>query len=169
MKARVFATPTINGWKRYGGLGQDETSEDEYNADAAAVSFPTIIQSGYNDITDWLTGETPTSDSTIVPSEVLGQASTNTTNATSAPSTTNVAGAISSLSSAFTNIFKAIQPLPAGCTQVAGPYGTSTQCVNATTAQSALSLSSLTSGSGGTILLIGGVALLAFMFMGRGK
>jgi hypothetical protein len=162
MKARVFATPTINGWKRYGGLGQDP-------GDPADISFPTVVSTNYGDITDWLSSLTPTSDTTIVPSEILGQASTNTTNATSAPSTTNVAGAISSLSSAFTNIFKAIQPLPAGCTQVAGPYGTSTQCVNATTAESALNLSSLTSGGSGTILLIAGVGILAFMFMGRGK
>ena len=80
----------------------------------------------------------------------------------SAPS--NVAGSISAIANAFSSIFKTIQPLPAGCTQVAGPYGVSTQCVGSGTSTSPLSLSTLgVSGSSGSLLLIGGAVLLVVM------
>jgi hypothetical protein len=77
---------------------------------------------------------------------------------------TNVAGAIASISSAFANIFKTIQPVPSGCTQVAGPYGTSVQCLSSGQ-QSSMSLSNLSSslGSSSGILLIGGAVLLVMM------
>src|ERR1700690_3884091 len=38
--------------------------------------------------------------------------------------TTQSTNAITAIANAFSSIFKTIQPLPAGCTQVAGPYGT---------------------------------------------
>jgi hypothetical protein len=42
----------------------------------------------------------------------------------------------------FSTIFRAVQPVPAGCTQVAGPYGTSTSCSQAGQQAPALNLSS---------------------------
>ena len=82
--------------------------------------------------------------------------------------TSNPSSIINTIASDFANIFKAIQPLPAGCTQVAGPYGTSTQCVGAGQA-STLSLNSVASSLGtssSTLLLMGG-AVLVFMMMSK--
>jgi len=91
---------------------------------------------------------------------------TNTTNATTAPTTGSPTAAVSAIASAFTSIFKAIQPLPAGCTQIQNVYGTSTQC-NASGTASTLSLSSSLGGiSITTILLLAGGVLL-FMNMGK--
>jgi hypothetical protein len=73
----------------------------------------------------------------------------------------NPTSIVASISSAFANIFKTVQPLPQGCTQVAGPYGVSTQCSpNASTLNLTSGLTSLTSGGMLPILLIGGVVLL---------
>ena len=85
----------------------------------------------------------------------------------SSSNATNPTTWITSLSSAFSNIFKAVQPLPAGCTQVAGPYGVSTQCL-ATGQASTLSLNSVASslGSSSSLLLIGG-AVVVFMLMSK--
>jgi hypothetical protein len=78
---------------------------------------------------------------------------------------TNVASIVSSISNAFSSIFKTIQPLPAGCTQVAGPYGVSTQCVGSGTTTSPLSLSML--GSSSSLLLIGGAVLVVVLISSR--
>ena len=118
--------------------------------------------------TDYTTGTTYVNTGAYVgagsyPTTITPTA-TNTTNATT--SGVSTASAISSIAAAFSNIFKTISPLPAGCTQVAGPYGTSTQCVGSqNTPTSTLSLTSLTSslGSSSGILLIGGVVILIMM------
>jgi hypothetical protein len=90
--------------------------------------------------------------------------------ATSLPSTTNVStttippSVITSIANTFSSIFKTIQPLPAGCTVVAGPYGQSTACSGTGTNPLSLtsSLSSLT-GSSSTMLLLGGAVLLIML------
>ena len=82
-------------------------------------------------------------------------------------STTSVTPSlVAGIASAFSSIFKTIQPLPAGCTVVAGPYGQSTSCSGTGTNPLSLSssLSSLTSGGNSSLLLIGGAVLL-FMMM----
>ena len=91
----------------------------------------------------------------------------NTTNGTTATGSVNATGAVNAIANAFTSIFKAIQPLPAGCTQIQNIYGTSTQC-NASGTASTLNLSGSTIGglSITTILLLAGGVLL-FMNMGK--
>ena len=79
-------------------------------------------------------------------------------------SNNTIASSVASLSSAFANIFKTIQPLPEGCTQVAGPYGVSTSCAGSG-ASNALSLSTLSSGGSSSLLLYGGLALIVFMML----
>ena len=78
-------------------------------------------------------------------------------------------GAVTGIASAFTSVFRAIQPLPSGCIQVAGPYGMSTQCGNSAS-QPTLGISSSLSSlgmSGSTLLLIGG-AVVVIMMMKKG-
>jgi|ERR1035441_11310 hypothetical protein len=79
--------------------------------------------------------------------------------------TTPPLSAVAAIAAAFSSIFKTIQPLPAGCTVVAGPYGQSTQCSGTgnPTASAALSLTSALSSGGSSLLLLGGAALLIFM------
>ena len=90
---------------------------------------------------------------------------TNTTNTgnTSGSGIADFTKILGSVTSSFTNIFKAIQPVPEGCQTVAGPYGTSVQC--ASTGQTLTSnLTSSSSSIGGisltTLLVIGGGLLL---------
>lgn len=177
MKARIRAIPTVYGigcagLQCGGGLGQDLGEEDQsYNTTPDnSILAPTYSVGDTTDMTGLTTstGDVCTNASCTSTTTPSIWNTISTTNGTTSTPTTSLTSAIASISSAFTNIFKAIQPLPAGCTQVAGPYGTSTQCVNATTTQSLLSLSSL--GSSNTLLLIGGVALVGvFLLMGAKK
>jgi hypothetical protein len=77
---------------------------------------------------------------------------------------TNWANLIGAAGSAFTNIFKTIQPLPAGCISVAGPYGMSQQCGGN---QPTLAIGGTTLGSSlgniSPMLLIGGAVVLVMM------
>jgi hypothetical protein len=76
----------------------------------------------------------------------------------------NTTTVVNSISNAFAKIFGAVQPLPAGCTQVAGPYGMSTQCAGSGTPT--LSLSSFpTSLGGSSIYIIGALAIGAILLL----
>ena len=78
-------------------------------------------------------------------------------------SSINWANTMSSISSSFSNIFKAIQPVPQGCTQVSGPYGVSTQCLapgQASTLSLSSAASSLGLSSSTLLLLVGGVVVI---------
>ena len=87
----------------------------------------------------------------------------NTTNGTTNSGTPSFSSFVSNLTNSFTSIFKAIQPLPAGCSQVNNIYGQSTQC-NATGTSGALSLSGATGLSTSTLLLIGaGIVVIMIM------
>jgi hypothetical protein len=81
----------------------------------------------------------------------------------------NVPGLFNTIATDFSTIFKAVQPVPAGCTQVAGPYGTSVSCANPGQPAAALNVaSSLTSFL--PILLLGGGVLFAIKaFSGGGR
>lgn len=71
----------------------------------------------------------------------------------------------------FSTIFKAVQPVPAGCTQVAGPYGTSVSCANPGQPAAGLNLPTASSLTSFLPLLLGG-GLLVFAikaFSGGGK
>ena len=73
---------------------------------------------------------------------------------------------VGSIANAFSSIFKSVAgPLPAGCIQVAGPYGMSTQCGGSN--QPSLSMSSLSSslGSNSSLLLIGGAVLVVMLMI----
>lgn len=94
----------------------------------------------------------------------MGPPPLSTTSSTGATTTANILGDVNALSSAFANIFKSIQPLPSGCTQVAGPYGISTQCNN-NAAGLPLSLSALGAGGSSSILLLGGAALVLILML----
>lgn len=143
MRAKISAIPTVWG---ISGLGCDET--DGYSNCYDGLSPSTTGDTGYyNSDGTYVTSVTPI----------------NTTNGTTAGSSTNVLSAISALTNSFTSIFKSIQPLPQGCTQVAGPYGMSTQCSASAVANPLSLTSSLSSGGSSTWLLIGGVAVVAFM------
>lgn len=149
MRARVGRRPSI-----YGGMGDVtfdpstgsviSSSDGSVNTDNSAIdaNFMNWLQEG---------GDTNNP--------------LNTTNGTTSSSSVNTTGMINSITNAFTSIFKAIQPLPQGCTQVAGPYGTSTQCTSAGSAALSLTnpLSSLGSSSGLLLLLGGGVLLVMMM------
>lgn len=94
---------------------------------------------------------------------------TSTTNGTTAFNPTTALNIMSGITNSFTNIFRAIQPLPAGCSQVAGRYGVSTQCSQ----QGSNELSLLNSGDTGGLLssplvLIGGGLLLLMVLKGKG-
>lgn len=79
---------------------------------------------------------------------------------------TSPASVIASISQSFANIFKTMQPLPAGCTQVSGPYGLSTQCLGNQQVSNPLGFNTIvgsgfaSSGSLLLPLLIGGGLLL---------
>jgi hypothetical protein len=90
---------------------------------------------------------------------------TSTSNASAGTNWVGIATAVSGISSAFANVFKAVSPLPSGCTQVAGPYGVSTQCLAA--GQSSTLTSALVPGSSSNLILIGGAVLLVVMLMKR--
>ena len=118
--------------------------------------------SGLGDVVD-LSALYPTDYSTSMNDAAVPQSTVNTSTSTFNPSI------ITNIASAFSNIFKTIQPLPAGCTVVAGPYGQSTSCSGTGTnplGSSLLGGSLLggTSTSSSTMLLIGGAVLL-FMMM----
>jgi len=149
MRARISAIPTIYGigcaGMGCGGLGDDSVDVTGMT-DQQAIDAADQWIAGFDSAQQTYTG-TPT----------------NTTNGTTTIPTASV---ISGLTNAFTSIFKAIQPLPSGCTQVAGPYGMSTQCTPS--GSTALSLgSSLTSGGSSSLLLIGGAVLLAVMMFSK--
>src|ERR1035437_4132146 len=117
--------------------------------------------SGFGDVVD-LSALYPVDYSTSMNDAAVPQSTVNTSTSTFNPSI------ITNIASAFSNIFKTIQPLPAGCTVVAGPYGQSTSCSGTGTNRLG---SSLLGGSllGGTstispVVLIGGAVLL-FMMM----
>jgi hypothetical protein len=78
---------------------------------------------------------------------------------------TNWSSVLSGITNSFTSIFKAIQPIPAGCSQVLTAQGSSVQCLSSVQQQSGASFTSmLGSGSSSTILLlIGGVVLVMMM------
>jgi hypothetical protein len=61
----------------------------------------------------------------------------------------------------FSTIFKAVQPVPAGCTQVAGPYGTSVSCASPGQPAAGLNLPSSGIGSFMPMLLLAGAGLVA--------
>lgn len=130
--------------------------------------------SGCGDITGWDSNGDPIVDTASCSAGIPGTENTswpttNTTNGTTSTSdTVNVATAVSSLSNAFANIFKAIQPVPAGCTQVAGPYGVSVQCAGQGQSTLPLGLTSLTSGGSGSLLLIGGAVLIVILISKKG-
>ena len=148
-----------------GGLGQD------YDAtDTGSDLMPLDSSGGYtNVITDPVAVNADLAQMNQDVMNGLNNSSgmnLNTTNATTAPTTGSPTAAVNAIASAFTSIFKAIQPLPAGCTQIQNVYGTSTQC-NASGTASTLSLSSSLGGiSITTILLLAGGVLL-FMNMSK--
>ena|ERR1035437_4207572 len=83
-------------------------------------------------------------------------------------STTSVTPSlVAGIASAFSSIFKTIQPLPAGCTVVAGPYGQSTSCSGTGTNPLGSSLigGSLLGGTSVSPVLLIGAAVLLFMMM----
>lgn len=87
----------------------------------------------------------------------------------SSGSSTNWGSFASSLANSFSSIFKTIQPLPSGCIQVAGPYGTSTQCGNQAS-QPILNMSGAASSLGmssSTLLLLGGAVVVVIMMSKR--
>ena len=123
--------------------------------------------SGFGDLTVDVTPSTDIFGNTIDWGNLSGPASGTPSTVNTSTSTFNPS-IITGIASAFSNIFKTIQPLPAGCTVVAGPYGQSTSCSG--TGTNPLG-SSLLGGSllGGTstispVVLIGGAVLL-FMMM----
>jgi hypothetical protein len=69
---------------------------------------------------------------------------------------------ISSVTNSFTSVFKAIQPIPAGCQSVAGPYGTSLQCAGAGNGLNTMSLPSL---GGSSIWLIAALGIGAVLLL----
>lgn len=80
----------------------------------------------------------------------------------------NVPGLFNTIAGDFSTIFKAVQPVPAGCTQVAGPYGTSVSCAQSGQPAAALNVaSSLTSFL--PMLLLGGGLLFAIKAFGGGR
>ena len=92
----------------------------------------------------------------------LGPASTINTSTTSV-----TPSLVAGIASAFSSIFKTIQPLPAGCTVVAGPYGQSTSCSGTGTNPLGSSLigGSLLGGTSVSPVLLIGAAVLLFMMM----
>ena len=70
---------------------------------------------------------------------------------------------ITSIAGAFSSIFKTIQPLPAGCTVVAGPYGQSTACSGTGTNPLSLTGSLSSMGGSSSLLLLGGAVLLIML------
>ena len=87
----------------------------------------------------------------------------------STSSTSSITSAIASISSAFTSIFKAIQPVPAGCSQVTTPLGVSSvQCLSSAQVASGATFSNLLSGtSSSTLLLLGGGVLIVLLMAKR--
>jgi hypothetical protein len=86
----------------------------------------------------------------------------------SSSSTSSITSAISSISSAFTSIFKAIQPVPAGCSQVTTPLGVSSvQCLSSAQVASGATFSNLLSGTSSSTLLLLGVGLVAVLALSR--
>ena len=156
-----------------GGLGDgEELDATDTGSDIMPLDYGGSTSSSPNMYGGVVTGD-PVYTSTQAVDAAAGAVSNvygmnlNTTNATTATGTSNPTGAVNAIANAFTSIFKAIQPLPAGCTQIQNVYGTSTQCT-ANGAASTLNLSGSTIGglSITTILLLAGGVLL-FMNMGK--
>lgn len=158
MRANIVTQPSVYGMN-IRGMGQsvdDGGTDQDYEIGGSVGTTGTIA------VNPTFTVGGVTYSSTT--GDVLST-NTNTTNGTTAASTNTFASALSAISSSFTNIFKAIQPIPNGCSQVNTAYGSSVQCGTGVTASSLLS--SLTSGSSSTLLLLGGAAIILMMMMNK--
>jgi hypothetical protein len=96
------------------------------------------------------------------PTDILGVSYPSTINTSTATFNPSI---ISNIAGAFSSIFKTLQPLPAGCTVVAGPYGQSTACSGTGTNPLSLNMAGNVLGGSSSMLLLAGAALLLVMMM----
>lgn len=154
MKAMITARPSVYGITRDGinGLG---ALGDDANVGIIDPTDQALLDSSFG---EWWSQQFPGSS---LDTGTYSGTPTNTTNGTMAAGI-NTASLIGSITNSFTSIFKAIQPVPAGCAQITNQYGTSTQCASNGTMLSS-TLPTLGGISGTTLLLLGGAALVVFM------
>lgn len=94
-----------------------------------------------------------------------GQSST-TLSLPGTPSTpVNWTNLANTLTQDFSTIFKTIQPIPAGCTQMVGPQGAYVSCSSTGVAPSTMGFPGV-SGGLGTLLIVGAIGFVLFQALG---
>ena len=137
--ARGLSVYSSTGGKHataHGGIGNICTNVDSSTGDCQDYDYTPISSSGYD-----------------------------VTTGTTAPAT-DWSKVLSGITNSFTSIFKAIQPVPAGCSMVQTAQGSSVQCLSSIQQASGTSsfTSLLGSGSSSTILLlVAGVAAIMIL------